>query len=77
MKDFSIKQALVDLSYVSVHLPKIVEDYPDLKPIIRYLVENKALDEDHIPYPSVKDVAEATNIKYDNVRKQISGLGYS
>lgn len=74
MKDFSIKQALVDLLYVSVHLPKIGEDYPDLKPLIQYLVENKSLDEDDIPYPSIKDVAEATNIKYDKVRKQITRI---
>ncbi len=74
MEKFSVKQALLDLLFVDVHLLKIAKDYPEFTTIIQFIVENKSLDEDDIPYPSIKDVAKATDMKYEIVRKQIKSL---
>jgi hypothetical protein len=65
-------QALLDLLYVDVHLPKVANDYSELKPITDFIIEGDFLDEEiEKPYPSIKDVADNTGIRYDKVRKQI------
>ncbi|APS40612.1 hypothetical protein [Salegentibacter sp. T436] len=75
MDRISTKQALLDLLFVDVHLPKVAKDYQEFKPIIDFITEGNFLNEkEDKPYPLVKDVAEHTGIRYDKVRKQILKL---
>ncbi|APG59006.1 hypothetical protein [Christiangramia salexigens] len=75
MGKISTKQALLDLIHVDVHLPKIASDYPEFKPITDFIIEGDFLNEEEDkPYPTVKDVAEHTDIRYDKVRKQVLKL---
>lgn len=74
MEKFSVKQALLDLLYVDVHLPKVAKDHPKLGPLIKFIVNHKSLIDDDIPYPSIKEASQAINMRYDKVRKQIQQL---
>lgn len=74
MEKFSIKQALLDLLYVDVHLPKVAKDFPEYQSLIDFIVNHQSLDDDDIPYPTIKEAAEVTNIRYDKIRKQIRKL---
>jgi len=74
MEKFSLKQALLDLLHVDVHLPKIAKDYPEFDPLVAFIVNHKSLEDDNTPYPTMKEAATALNIKYDKVRKQIQKL---
>jgi len=74
MEEISVKQALLDLLYVDVHLLKVEKEYPQLNPVIQFIIDNKSLDEDGVSYLSIKNVAIETQLKYDTVRKQILKL---
>lgn len=74
MEKFSVKQALLDLMYVDVQLPKVAKDHPKLESLIKFIVDHKSLNNDDIPYPSIKEASQATNIRYGKVRKQIQKL---
>ncbi len=74
MEKFSVKQALLDLLYVDVHLPKVAKDFPEYQTLINFIVTHRSLDDDDVPYPTIKEAAEATNIRYDKIRKQIQKL---
>ncbi len=70
MKKLPLKQALLDLLYVDVHLPKVAEDYPELSSLINFIVDHNSLDDDDVPYPTIKEVAQATKMRYDRVENK-------
>ena len=74
MEKLSVKQALLDLLYVDVHLPKVVKDHPEFSSLINFIVDHKSLDDDDVPYPTIKEVSQVTKMRYDRVRKQIQKL---
>lgn len=74
MGKFSVKQALLDLLHVDVHLPEISKDHPELNELIQFIVNHKSLTDDDTPYPSIKEASEVTKIDYGKVRNQIKKL---
>ena len=74
MEKLPLKQALLDLLYVDVHLPKVAEDFPELSSLINFIVDHKSLVDDDVPYPTIKEASQATKMRYDRVRKQIQKL---
>jgi len=71
MDKISIKQAILDLLYVDVHLSKVAQDFPNLKPITDYLLESNFIDDEDKPWPSLKSISEATGIEYSTTRTSV------
>jgi hypothetical protein len=56
---------------VNVHLSKVAQDFPNLKLITDYLLENNFIDYEDKPWPSLNSISEATGIKYSTIRTSV------
>lgn len=66
----SIKQIIIDLIYLKDQLRELFQERKEYESIIEFITAKDYLDEDlNIPYPKLKDVESATELKSHILRK--------